>query len=282
MFVNTLSNFLKISRTHLIRNMHNSIKEHKVKVGNVDINIVEAGSGNNSVLLMPGALGSAWTDFKPQIENLPKLLPNYTIIAWDPPGYGKSIPPKRNFGLAFFQDDAKCAVDLMKSINRPKFSILGWSDGGITALIMAGRYTENIEKLAIWGAGAYLNKEEVKALQNIRDVNKWSPRMREPMEQVYGAERFAELWGEWTDAAIDFYTHCDGNFCRSEVTKIKSPTFILHGKKDPMIAAEHIPYLRQRLPFAKYHEFPDGKHNIHLRYPDEFNKLVSDFFLTKL
>ncbi|XP_023171721.1 valacyclovir hydrolase [Drosophila hydei] len=256
--------------------------ERKVQVPDTgDLHIVECGTGPRSLLLMPGALGSAWTDFKPQIEQLPKLLPDHTIIAWDPPGYGKSVPPQRKFGLEFFREDAEAAVKLMRALNRPKFSVLGWSDGGITALILAGRHTDAVEKLAIWGAGAYLNKDEVQSLQAIRDVAKWSPRMREPMEQVYGVERFAQLWGEWVDAACEFYTQREGDFCRSEVEQVKAPIFILHGKKDPMIAAEHVPWLKQRLPKALYHEFPDGKHNIHLRYAEEFNKLVADFFRGK-
>ncbi|KAH8243605.1 hypothetical protein KR032_008762 [Drosophila birchii] len=267
------------SRSALIaRLMHT---ERKIRVNGADLHIVESGSGERSLLLMPGALGSAWTDFKPQIEQLPKLLPGHTIVAWDPPGYGKSVPPQRKFGLEFFREDAQAAVDLMRALDRPKFSILGWSDGGITALIVAGRHTEAVDRLAIWGAGAYLNADEVKALKNIKDVAKWSPRMREPMEKVYGVERFAQLWAEWVDAACGFYDQRDGDFCRSEVEQIKAPTFILHGKKDPMIAAEHIPWLREHLPRAKYHEFPEGKHNIHLRYAEEFNKLVADFFNQK-
>ncbi|XP_037828026.1 valacyclovir hydrolase [Lucilia sericata] len=253
--------------------------ERKVKVNDIEINIVESGGGDKSVLLLPGALGSSWTDFKPQIEQLPKLLPNHSIIAWDPPGYGKSIPPKRQWGLDFFQNDALYAVNLMKALNRTKFSIVGWSDGGITGLIAAGRYRDNVEKLIIWGAGAYLNADEVQALQNIRDVKKWSARMREPMEEVYGPERFAKLWSEWVDAVVQFYTKCDGDFCKQEVALIKAPTFILHGKKDPMIAAEHIPYLKEHIQGVKYFEFPDGKHNIHLKYADEFNKKVADFIL---
>lgn len=228
-----------------------SHSERKVRVNDLDINIVESGKGDKSVLLLPGALGSSWTDFKPQIEQLPSLLPNHTIIAWDPPGYGKSIPPKRKLDLDLFQNDARCAVDLMKTLNRPTFSILGWSDGGITGLIMAGRFIENVDKLIIWGAGAYLNADEVKAIQNIRDVSKWSARMREPMEKVYGVERFAELWSEWVDAYVLFYTKRDGNFCREEVEQLKAPTFILHGQKDPMVAAEHIPYLREHIKGVK-------------------------------
>ncbi|XP_005184280.1 valacyclovir hydrolase [Musca domestica] len=253
--------------------------EQKVNVNGININIVQCGNGDKSLLLMPGALGSAWTDFKPQIEKLPKLLPNYKIIAWDPPGYGMSIPPKRKWGLDVFHNDARCAVDLMTQLGRPKFSIIGWSGGGITGLIAAGTYINNVEKLIVCAAGAYLIPTEVKAFHGLRDVSQWSPSMREPMEKLYGPERFVELWNEWVDMLYTFQQENDGDFCRKEVSRITAPTLILRGNKDSMIAPEPMAYLRDHIKSARYYEFPDGKHNFHLRYVDEFNRLVADFLL---
>lgn len=57
-------------------------------------------------------LGSGETDFGPQIKNLNKKL--FTVVAWDPRGYGHSRPPDRDFPGDFFERDAKDAVDLMK------------------------------------------------------------------------------------------------------------------------------------------------------------------------
>lgn len=56
--------------------------------------------------------GSGQTDFGPQLQSLNKEL--FTIVAWDPRGYGKSIPPSRDFPPDFFERDAKDAVDLMQ------------------------------------------------------------------------------------------------------------------------------------------------------------------------
>lgn len=56
--------------------------------------------------------GSGQTDFGPQLQSLNKQL--FTIVAWDPRGYGKSIPPSRDFPPDFFERDAKDAVDLMQ------------------------------------------------------------------------------------------------------------------------------------------------------------------------
>lgn len=223
--------------------------------------------------------GSSWTDFKPQIEKLPNLLPNFSIVAWDPPGYGKSIPPKRNFGVDFYHRDAEAAVQLMQRLNFKLFDILGWSDGGITGMLAAGNFSRSVRKLVIWGANAYIHPNEIKIYESIRDVNKWSERMREPMEKVYGKEGFATLWSDWVDALLKIYNEKEGNLCKDELRKITAQTLVLHGAKDPMIVPEHVPYLLNNIKGSDIFVFNEGKHNIHLKYADEFNRLVADFLL---
>ena len=56
--------------------------------------------------------GSTRTDFAPQMEKLNKE--KYTVYAFDPRGYGRSIPPTRDWPLLFLQRDAEDAVTLMK------------------------------------------------------------------------------------------------------------------------------------------------------------------------
>ncbi|XP_073818980.1 valacyclovir hydrolase-like [Musca autumnalis] len=274
--IKVFHNFIKSSRLMTKRYTH---LEHKINVNGININVVECGNGDKSLLLMPGALGSAWTDFKPQIEHLPKLLPNYKIIAWDPPGYGKSIPPKRQWGLDFFHNDARCAVDLMTSLGRPKFSVIGWSGGAVAGIFAAANYLNNIEKLVVCAAGAYLIPSDMEAYQSLRDVTQWSPSMRKPMEDMYGAERFVELWNECIDMLFTFYEQKEGDLCKNEIQKIRATTLILRGGKDKLVSPDAAAYLRDNIKNSRYYEFPGGKHNFHLQYVNEFNKLVADFLL---
>lgn len=81
----------------------------------------------------------------------------------------------------------------------------------------------------------------------IRDVSKWSARMREPMEMVYGVEYFPKLWSEWIDGMENIYEKNDGNICKDELANIEAETLILHGNNDKMIAAEHIRHLRRAI-----------------------------------
>jgi len=49
---------------------------------------------------------------------------------------------------------------LFQALDLPKFSVLGWSDGGITGIFLAAKYPRNVRKMAIWGANAYITDEE--------------------------------------------------------------------------------------------------------------------------
>lgn len=109
-------------------------------------------------------LGSIWTDFKPQVAGLDRN--KFTIVAWDPPGYGNSRPPNRNFGNDFFYRDASLSHDFMKKIGFHQFSIIGWSDGGITSLLLASKYPESIKKMIIVGANAYILPEEIETYKS--------------------------------------------------------------------------------------------------------------------
>lgn len=114
---------------------------------------------------MPGALGTARTDFGPQLEHLiaDGQLPadRWSVVAWDPPGYGASRPPQRDFAHDFFQRDARAAAALMRQLGCTWYSVAGWSDGGITAMLLAAEHPLEVERLVVWGANAYVLPEEM-------------------------------------------------------------------------------------------------------------------------
>lgn len=42
-----------------------------------------------------------------------------------------------------------------------KFSLLGWSDGGITALIAAAKNPDKIRKMVVWGSNAFVSQQDI-------------------------------------------------------------------------------------------------------------------------
>ncbi|KAM4705026.1 valacyclovir hydrolase [Rhinophrynus dorsalis] len=252
-----------------------TVTSARVEVNGVNLHYQRTGWGDHAVLLLPGALGSSQTDFGPQLASWNKEL--FTIIAWDPRGYGKSIPPTRDFPSDFFERDAKDAIDLMQTLKFKKFSLVGWSDGGITALIAAGMYPSLIRKLVVWGSNAYVTEEDVKLYDAVKDVSKWSEKMRKPMEDLYGREYFSNTWKAWVEAVSLFTSRPDGNICRQWLPFIECPTLIIHGQKDAIVPTFHAQFIHQEIKGSRLHLMPDGKHNLHLRYAEDFNRLVEDF-----
>ena len=144
-------------------------------------------------------------------------------------------------------------------------------------ILAANEGSTNVQKLIIWGSNAYVNQEDRDALHKVRNPRTdWSEPFRQTFIDVYGEEYFYRLW----DRLMANYMTLD-DICTKDLAKIACPVLILHGDLDPMISPEHPDHLVNTIPDATLFRFPKGKHNIHQRYAEEFNKLVEDFLSTK-
>lgn len=232
------------------------------------------GINKNVVLCLPGALGTTRTDFGYQLNGMSE---EFTMVSFDPRGYGKSKKNVRNFQRDFYKADAEDAFELMSKLGFEKYSVLGWSDGGIAGMILAALAPNAVHKLVIWGSNAFVSKEDEEAIGRLKDLNTWSDRMKIPLEETYGKENLEKLWHGFVDGYCRFARKPNGDICIGRLKDIKCPTFILHGVKDPMVASCHPGFLNENIKGSELYLFPEGKHNIHMRYNTEFNALVTDF-----
>ncbi|XP_030020201.2 valacyclovir hydrolase-like isoform X1 [Manduca sexta] len=252
-------------------------QEEKIKVGKYNINYIKVGTGPHNVLCMPGIFGTIWTDFKPQIEGLDRN--KFTVITWDPPGHGKSRPPEKELSLDFLECDADYAYNFMKALNIEKYSVLGWSAGGTMSLIHAAKYPDVMRKLVIWGTSSFILPHELKSYKNMSIMSNWSKSSYQAMTAIYGEENFAKNFSKFVDAMVGIYNKKNGNFCLERLSDIKCPTFILHGKQDQLIDKFHASYFNTYISESRSYIYPEGKHNIHIKYAEDFNKRVQEFLL---
>ena len=108
--------------TFQIRKRLMCVVSSKKEVNGVEIYHDVAGRGYHVVLCMPGALGSTQSDFGPQLKG---LSDDFTVVAFDPRGYGKSVPPKRDFPADFFARDADDAAGLMEALGKTLTTQMG-------------------------------------------------------------------------------------------------------------------------------------------------------------
>ncbi|XP_028300269.1 valacyclovir hydrolase-like isoform X2 [Gouania willdenowi] len=231
--------------TTIMRNTH-SYSSGRRPVNGVELYYEQTGRGKHAVLLFPGALGSTKTDFGPQLKSLNQE--RLTVVGFDPRGYGQSRPPNRDFPPDFYERDAEDAVGLMKSLGFTKFSLLGWSDGGIAALFLAAKHPDLVNKMVVWGSNSFVSQQDLQIYNMVRDVSRWSPRMRKPMEELYGGQIFVEMWQAWVDAIGQFAQRPNGSICVELLSFIHCPTLIIHGEKDPMVPIFHPQFLLQHIP----------------------------------
>ena len=241
------------------------------------------GNGPHAILCIPGALGTALTDFPPQLEYFGRKGSGYTIVGMDPLGYGASRPPEREFLVEpdhFLKIDALDGHALMQALSFKKFSVLGWSDGGVSVIILAALFPESVQKLVVWGSNTYVTKDDINLFEKTRDVSNWSQRMRETMEKIYG-DSFQSLWSRWIDAMKEIYEkRKDGDLCLEEVKLVQCPTLIVHGAKDAMCPQFHADYLKENIRDSRTKVMEEAKHNLHLRYARVFNELTHNFLHT--
>jgi len=225
------------------------------------------------LLLIPGALGTGAGDFPAQLGWFAER--GFQVITPDPRGYGRSRPPERDFPPDFYQRDAQDMFALMAGLGHRRFSIMGWSDGANVAAIMAAQGPAQVERLVVFGGQSFLTAEEITAFNSIRKISAWSPRAAEAMRAVYG-EALDGLWDRYVDGQVALF-EAGGDLYRERLADIHCPAFVLHGALDPLVPAFHAQAIHRGIAGSRLHIFPEGKHNIHMRYADQFNALTHAF-----
>ena len=253
---------------------------HELPSG-VRLHVERYGDGAHGIVCVPGALSTAQLSFAPQLQHFGREGGSpFTIVAFDPRGYGDSRPPNRDFSIKpvhFLEQDAMDAHDLMQQLGFKSYSVLGWCNGATAGMILAARQPQAISKLVIWGGVAYLTQEDIDMYKILGSSDAWSPQSREPLLTVYGSE-LDSLWSKWIDSTVETLKD-GGDLCRNELSMIQCPTLVLHGVKDPIVPFYHSTYINEHITSSRLKSFQEGKHTIHLKYAQEFNEEVEKFLL---
>uniref|UniRef100_A0A1B6KGJ6 AB hydrolase-1 domain-containing protein n=1 Tax=Graphocephala atropunctata TaxID=36148 RepID=A0A1B6KGJ6_9HEMI len=263
----------------IMRNASFEIKDQTTTIGSYTINHAVVGNGEHTVLLLPGAMGTMQSDFAPQFSGLDKT--KYTLVSWDPIGYGKSRPPQREFISDFYGNDAKIVAKLMKKLGKQQYSVVGWSDGAITGTILAAMFPSSVQRLVLLASMAYVTQEDVDIYKKLKDISKWTPQLRGKLEAVYGAENLERLWTSYCQYFIDLLRSGDGEVCRRFLPQVLCPTLVLHGELDPIVPLHHGKFVADNIPNAKFHLVEQGKHNFHYKFADDVNSRIDQFLSEK-
>jgi len=206
-------------------------------------------------------------------------------IAYDPPGFGQSRPPNRwEVPGTLAETDAEHATELLRKLGHEKYSLVGWSMGGFSALWMASRYPTRLHKLVIWGVNGYMDDEILQLFDSMKvhGINSIPKSRLEKLLGMYGEENLKKIFYKWVTGEDSEHLRegfsKDGPFTRTYLNQVQCPTLIIHGGRDKLVNDEHAKYVNEQIKGSKIHVIPAATHLTHAGpFEDEFLKEAENF-----
>ncbi|NLR91759.1 alpha/beta fold hydrolase [Flammeovirga agarivorans] len=217
--------------------------------------------GEGEPLLLLHGNAQSIKDYAAQI---PVLAKKYKVIAVDTRGHGKSTEDGTPLSYNLFAEDMLAFIDHLKI---EKVNVLGWSDGGNTALIMAMKAPEKINKLAVMGANLYNDKTSV-----LPEINSQLRKRIKVIEKKNLADTF--------EGRLLYLLRDEPNINPEDLTKIDCPTLVMVGENDYFFKS-HTRLIAEKINNAQLVVFVDGTHEEPIKNPDRFNATVLSFLEEK-
>jgi len=221
--------------------------------------------GAGAPLLLIHGNGGTSKDFS---QNIPYFAKKYRVIALDSRAHGKSVDAGDSLSFEMMADD--CAA-LLTHLRLDSAYVLGWSDGGITALLLAMRHPSKVKKLAATGANLW------------PDSTALMPELWQQMQRGYREGRGQTFTdpkrkNDWKVFLLDWK---EPHIPLAALAKIKAPSFIIAGDRD-VIRPEHTVAIYQSLLHAWLWVIPNSGHGTLQEHADEFNRKTDAFFQTRI
>lgn len=252
----------------------------------VRINYADAGSGEETVVLLPG-LGMSHLTWAVHAE---ALAPRYRVLSVDPRGSGLSETPDHPYTAATVAADVAAALD---AAGVERAHIVGQSMGGMIAQDFALAAPERVRSLTLVSTYAATDTWSRRVLAARRGLIEagglplqfsmsvffvFSPRaFREIPEFIEGIE--SRLRDNPPDEAaylrqVDYCLDHDATAGLAEVT---APTLVVAGREDFITSAIQNRELAALIPGARYEELDDCSHGLIWEQPERFATLLAGF-----
>jgi pimeloyl-ACP methyl ester carboxylesterase len=207
------------------------------------------------LLLIHGNGASIWS-MKNQIAFFSR---HYRVIAMDSRDHGRSGDAAGPLTFEAMTDDLAALLD---HLHTGPVLVLGWSDGGIEALLLGIRHPDQVTKIAAMAANLYPEGIAPELLKLIGP-----PPKTDPGHLPTRAER------------VDALDRDEPHIRPDALQAITVPTLVLARDHDA-IADEHTLEIYHQLPNAELVIFPGATHMIPVDDPARFNAAVDRFFRT--
>jgi pimeloyl-ACP methyl ester carboxylesterase len=217
--------------------------------------------GSGPVVLMIHGNNGSMKDFR---NNAPYFAQRYQVVLADSRSQGKSLDPDHPLTFEMMADDYAALLDAM---HIDSADVIGYSDGGIVALLMAIRHPEKVKRLASTGANLWPDADALAA-------GLWDG---EKAEYESGLNKQLATVKEKNDRKLFLLDWQEPHISLAQLRAIQAPSLIICGDHD-VISISHTVLIYQNIPHANLWVVPNSAHWTLVEHADEFNKKVDEFF----
>ena len=244
-----------------------------ININGKNIYYEEYGHGTPLLLLSGGGLNRSIKDFE---KCIPDLSKHYRIIAPDTPGQGKSEQTD-SLSYALLTDFMSQLIDSLKIDSA---YVMGLSDGGIVALLLADKRADKIKKVISVGANNGTRGFVIPDGFNIDSVkiptlDEWAEYHQKDIEW-YNTLTPKKDWKRMANN-LNLMWYGKEYFPTSIYDNIKIPVMIVLGDRDD-ISIEHGLEMHRFIKSSQYCVLPNTTHEVFAERPDLINKIAIDFF----
>lgn len=238
------------------------ITKGQVRVGDTDIHYVSYGSGP-PVLLLHGGLSNRLSWF----SQIPRLVDSgRQVVLPDTRGHGDSTLGRAELNYRLLAADVTKVLD---HLSIEKTDVVGWSDGGNTALLLGRYWPQRVRRMVVISA-------------NFNPAGLTPEAQKENFELSRGIVRWLKRW--WTGAGnrlrelenrVKRMWQTRPNLRRADLADITAPTLVIVGEAD-VVSTSHARLMAQWLANGSLAVIAGG-HFTPVTQARRVNVLIADF-----
>jgi len=230
------------------------------------------------VVLIHGATSDGMTDWG---AIAPVLGLRHRVIVLDCRGHGRSTNPAGGYSFSRMASDV---AGLVRSLGVDRAHIVGHSNGGNVALVLAVEHPGVVASCVVQAANAFVSRDLIErepALFDPDRVERDSPGWRDRMIRLHGRWHGRTYWRDLLTITVREIM-ASPNYTPADLASVSPPVLVIEGREDPVNAPSgHGAFIAANVPDCELWR-PEGVgHTVHEERPAAWLERVQDFWFRR-
>ena len=238
---------------------HGSVKHNGARIW-----YATYGSGP-PVILLHGGLGHCgnWGYQVPALVSA-----GYRVVVIDRRGHGRSTRDVRPYTYELMASDVAAVMD---TLHLEQATLVGWSDGACTALVLAAEAPARVAGVFFFACN--MDPSGTKEFVFTPIIGRCLNRHKQDYARLSATpDEFDGLL-----EAVGRMQRTQPNYSLQDLAAISVPTTIVQSEQDEFIKREHAEYLALSIPHAEFIMLPNVSHFAPLQRPAQFTRAILAF-----